>query len=411
MLNGASIKRLWESLGPVECTERLSSLLASKKVKPEDFSLRELAESFCGHEWVRRLHPRYTERFGGVPVLEAGEGVDVSAFANITGQIVYSKIHQGWEQAEPGVDALFENVPTMFEFEKIPGVGLPKGEGESIRPGQPYPETGFSEQFWETPLTTKHGEIISVTKEAIFFDRTALVTKRAGQGGERLKMNKAVRCWAVFAGVSVTIGNEAFVGNNHKWNGTAYNTYDTATNNIGINSKSSAPLVDYTSVEKSLLLFADLKDPDTNRPILIQPDTLVVMPAKAITAQRIKTTTMVRTAYPGIGGGESGAASAPGNVFMESGNPLPTLNIISSPLLYQVVQDSGVSATNAKEWWFLLQARKPFEYRENWPLTTVQAPLNSPAEFERDIVLRWKSSERGVPFSADPRYTTKMYNS
>lgn len=407
MLRGASIKRLWESLGPVECLERLQGLLASRQVRPEDFSLRELAESFCGPEWVRRLSPRYLDRFSAVSVQEAGEGVDVSAFANITGQIVYSRIHQGWDETEPAVEGLFLNVPTNFDGEKVPGIGKITSEGEAIRPGGDYPEAGYGEHYWESPSTTKHGLIVSVTKEAIFFDHTNLVTRRAGEIGSRLKMGKAAKCWGALAGVNVTIGNEVFVANNHKWNGTTYNTYSTTANAIGINSKATTPLVDYTSVETAWLLFQDLLDADTARPITITPDTIVTMPYKHMTAKRIQTATEVRTTYPGMGESSPGV---PGNVTFMGGSPLPNLNAVYSALLYQIVTASGVTATNAREWWFLIQARRGLEYRENWPLTTIQAPLNSPAEFERDIVLRWKSSERGVPWVADPRYMTKMYN-
>jgi hypothetical protein len=408
MLNGASLHRLWESLGPVECVERLGSLLQTRQVRPEDFSLRELAEAFCGHDWVRRLNPRNQDRYSHLHLKEAGEGVDVTAFGNITGQIVYSKIHQGWDEADQGVDDIFDTVPTMFDGEKVPGIGQIKGEGEAIRPGQPYPETGFSEQYFETPSTTKHGMIVSILKETIFFDRTSQVTKRAGEVGKRLKTNKNVRCWACVAGVTVPIGNESFNGNNHKWKGTTYNTYDTSANAIGINSKASTPLVDYTSVEQAWLLFQDLKDPDTNRPILIKPDVLVVMPNKYMTATRIVSATEIRTNYPDY---QASSVAAPGNVQFLSGNVLPNLKVIYSPLLYQVITDSGVSASNAKEWWFLMQAKRSFEYRENWPMTVVQSPPNSIKEFEQDIVLRWKASERGAPWVSDPRYTSKMYNS
>ena len=38
-----------------------------------------------------------------------------------------------------------------------------------------------------------------------------------------------------------------------------------------------------------------------------------------------------------------------------------------------------------------------FAYMENWPITVVQAPANSEAEFNQDIVARFKASERGIP--------------
>ena len=389
----------------MSCIERLSSALESRKLKPEDFSLRELAESFCGHDWVRKLNPRSLGKFTNLNLLEAGEGVDVTAFANITGQIMYSAIHEGWEQAGMIGDQVFKTIPTSFDGEKIPGIGQIKGEGESIRPGMPYPESGFGEQYWETPATTKQGEIVSVTKEAIFFDRTGLVLQMAGKVGERVRYRKEKKQLAVFAGITVALGDgTSFVGNNHKWNGTTYNTYATAANAIGINSKASTQLIDWTSINTAEQLFNELTDPDTGNVINIVPDTLVVMPAKLYTAKRIQTATNTRTTSPGF------ATSGVPQQF-EAGNPVTISNVLTSKLLRQLIVASGVSAANADDWWFYGQPQKAFFYMENWPFTVVQSPPNSIAEFERDIVVRWKASERGVPFSADPRYMVKMYNS
>ena len=44
-----------------------------------------------------------------------------------------------------------------------------------------------------------------------------------------------------------------------------------------------------------------------------------------------------------------------------------------------------------------------FAYMENWPITVTQARSNSEAEFNQDIVLRFKASERGVPAVMEPR--------
>src|SRR5258708_13136043 len=94
---GQNLKQLYESLGAVECVRLLEEGLQTGEFKPEDFSLREMAESFCGHDWVRRLNPKNTARYSIADVTEAGDGVDVSAFSNITGQIFYNKILSGWQ--------------------------------------------------------------------------------------------------------------------------------------------------------------------------------------------------------------------------------------------------------------------------------------------------------------------------
>lgn len=398
---GQNLKQLYESLGPQQCVALLGENLRSGEFRPEDFSLRELAESFCGHDWVARLNPRNLGRFSQMGLMEAGEGVDVTAFSNITGQIMYSKIHEGWDQVGMIGDTLFDTVKTQFDGEKIPGVGLVGKEGYDIRPGMPYPEAGFNEQYWETPSTTKQGEIVSITKEAIYYDLTSLVYKRGSGVGERARFRKEKKQLAVFAGITVTLPDgKSFNGNNHKWKGTTYNTYATGANAIGINSKSGVALVDWTDVEEAELLFAALIDPDSGNPINIIPDTLVCQPAKLHTGRRIQSATEVRV---GDGAGASTQTI--------SGNPVNIKNVLASPLLYALIQNSGVSAANAADWWFYGKPKKAFWYMENWPFTVVQSPPNSIKEFEQDIVARWKVSEKGTPYSADPRYMTKMYNS
>ena len=89
------LKHMYESLGPEPTIKRLREALRDGQLKAEDFSLRELAEATVGTEWVKRLDPRGGD---GVHLLEAGDGVDVSAFSNIAGQIVYSKILEAYTQ-------------------------------------------------------------------------------------------------------------------------------------------------------------------------------------------------------------------------------------------------------------------------------------------------------------------------
>ena len=192
MIKYRELKRRYELDGPQKTVEHLSEALREKKLRPEDFSLRDLAESLVpdGGEWVRLLDPRAG---GGVNLLESGQGVDVTAFLNIAGQVIYSKIMEAYTQEAFVVSKLVDTIPTRLDGEKIPGVTVPDGGAEAIRPGMPYPNVGFGEDYIETPSTTKHGLIVPVTREAIFFDRTNLVLSRAAEVGEVLGLNKEKR--------------------------------------------------------------------------------------------------------------------------------------------------------------------------------------------------------------------------
>ena len=68
----------------------------------------------------------------------------------------------------------------------------------------PYPNVGLSEDYIETPSTTKHGFIVPVTREAIFFDRTHLILQRAAEVGEVLGLHKEKRLIDLVIGARTT---------------------------------------------------------------------------------------------------------------------------------------------------------------------------------------------------------------
>ena len=115
------LKRRYELEGAAKRSSTCRKRSARRHLKPEDFSIRDLAEGLVpdGHEWVRLLDPRSA---GGVNVLEAGDGVDVTAFLNITGQVIYSKIMEAYTQEAFVVSKLVDTIPTRLDGEKIPGI-------------------------------------------------------------------------------------------------------------------------------------------------------------------------------------------------------------------------------------------------------------------------------------------------
>ena len=81
--------------------------------------------------------------------------------------------------------------------------------------------------------------------------------------------------------------------------------------------------------------------------------------------------------------------------------------MIASRIAYRRLVDHGVTAANAAGYWYLGNFRKAFAYMENWPITVTQSASGSEADFEQDIVVRFKASERGVPAVLNPRYVVK----
>jgi hypothetical protein len=376
------LKRRYDLDGADQTVTHLSEALREGHLKPEDFSIRDLAEALVpdGREWVRLLDPRSA---GGVSVLESNDGVDVTAFLNIAGQVIYSKIMEAYTQEAFVVSKLVDTIPTRLDGEKIPGISRVTDEIDEVGPGMPYPHLGFGEDYIETPSTTKRGFIVPVTKEAIFFDRTHLVLTRAAEVGEVLGLNKEKRL------IDLVIGTT----NNYKWKGTTYNTYQTST--PWINSLATNELVDWTNVDKAEQLFADILDPSTGEPVLVRGTTVLVMPAYRHAAHRVfSAAELTFTA--------SGSTTA-----TVAANPLTGYRVFDSRLAYRRIIAAGIAAATAKKYWFVGDFRRAFAYMENWPITVTQAPLGSEAEFNNDIVLRFKASERGAAAVINPRYVVK----
>jgi hypothetical protein len=381
-LNYRELKRRYELDGAERTVAHLSEALQEKHLAPEDFSLRDLAETLIpdGRQWVRMLDPRSS---GLIRLQEASDGVDVTAFLNVTGQVIYSKILEAYSQEAFVASKLVQTIPTRLDGERIPGISRIADRIDEIGPGMPYPHLGFGEDYIETPSTAKHGFIVPVTKEAIFFDRTHLVLNRAAEVGEILGLNKEKRLLDVLIGVT----------NNYKHNSTSFNTYYSSgpwVNHLGSNA-----LEDWTNVDAAEQLFANILDPHTNEPVLVRGTTVLVMPAYRHAAHRVFNAAEITY----TASGSSTATTA--------GNPLGNYHVEESRLAYRRIVNSGVPEADAKKWWFIGDFHKAFAYMENWPITVTQAPLNSEAEFNNDIVLRFKASERGAAAVLNPRLVVK----
>jgi hypothetical protein len=379
------LKRMYDQIGPEKTVRHLQESLETGDLKPEDFSIRELAEVTLSPDRVRQMDPRQ----GGACLLEAGDGVDVTAFSNITGQVVQAKILEAYRQEAFVLSRLVDTIPTRLDGERIPGIGRVSDEVAEVQPGMPYPSLGFAEDYIETPQTTKRGFIVPVTKEAIFFDRTHLILQRAAEVGEVLGLNKEKRLIDLLIGAT----------NNYKWKGSNYNTYSNAGTGTPPDgnwiNQTTDELVDWTDVDAAEQRFADILDPNTGEPVLIQATTVLVMPAYRHAAHRIFNAAGINY------------TPADGATTTVAANPLGNYTVVESRLAYRRIMALGYAADDAKKWWFLGDFRKALAYMENWPITVTQSPTNSEAEFNQDIVVRFKASERGAAAVINPRYVVK----
>ncbi|MGL6225250.1 MAG: hypothetical protein ACRC10_01335 [Thermoguttaceae bacterium] len=379
------LKRRYELDGAEKTVHHLSEALAKKELKSEDFSLRDLAESLVpdGHHWVRELDPRSGN---GKTLLEA-EGVDVTAFMSVTSQVVFNKIQESYTQEAFVLCNMLETIPTRFDGEKIPGMSGIESSTAEIKPGMPYPHVGFTADYVETPSTTKQGLIIPVTKEAVFFDRTNLVLSRAAEVGEVLALNKEKRICDVVLGIN----------NTYKWNGQSYNTYNNLATGPYVNLIANNPLQDWDNIALAENQFAQMTDTITKDAILVNADSVLVMPLLNQLANRLFNTASI-------------TSDTQTNTLITLQNQFARYKICSSRIAYQQLLKAGGTEVECGLTWFMGNFRKAFAYMENWPITVTQSPLGSEADFNQDILIRFKASERGTPAVINPRYVIKCTN-
>lgn len=390
MIQARELKRLHRAAQRDKNEERFfadfQEGLDSKQITLKDMSIRGIAEHFIddGYEVVSSWNPQYGGR-GAITLaaLEESGAVTSGGFTRITNQLMTTSILQSYQAEDNVFSAIIPVEPTSLNGQRVPGISNIGDEALTVSEGGAYPLAGVSEDYIETPVTTKSGLIVAVTKEALFFDQTGRLAEQCRQVGSSLAINKEKR-------IIDCIVDENRTAHRYKWKGTSYATYQSSTPYI--NLKSSNALVDWTNIDAAELVFNQLTDPYTGEPIVITPRHLVVTRQLLRTAQRIKTATTVQTITPG---------------YATSGNP-NIANWTNPAADYEIVWSAQLAARMATDTsWFLGDLTKAFRYMENWPITVVEAPVGSEAEFQNDIVQRVKASERGAASTWDPRYVVK----
>lgn len=378
--------------------EVLRESLKDGRIKKEDISLREMAQSLIGDGWETHLRT-VAQRGGESPMAfrESVDAVDSSGFSSITGQLLVDEIKDKYKLATYVTDQMFRTVKVTngnLGTHVVPYLSDVVDDPDVVQQGQKYNETQFQAQHITLAAPAKYGRICSVTFEMIFSDLTKQAIDSAGSVGKRVGL------WVEKKRLRVALG----LDNNHVWNGTSYNTYQTST--PWVNSVSDFTLDDWTDIQRLELLFSKMLDPVINEPIDIDGVQVCTVPALRYTLKRITHATETRSGDITTG---SGHQTVSGNPLEGDYSILPSKHLRRQALTY----GSGTWDTEAKADTLMLfgDFKKAFYWREVFPMQTVQAPPMNPAEFEQDIVLRVKANVFGVAGVWDPRYVIRAYNS
>jgi hypothetical protein len=379
------LKHLCESKGTRETCQLLADGVKGGHINPDAFSLREAALEFMGREWVDGLHPkrwrnRLTEASGAV--------VAYSQFSNITGQIAFSTIMQGYDLPEFVFSKVVPTKSTdILDTEKIPGIAEIGDEFTTVEEDDEYPFVGTSEDWIEVAAKTKRGAIVKVTKEAILGDRTGLLLERCRRLGQWLGLNREKRI--IDAVIDENGGATSIVNRGHRyhWKGTSYATFQAST--PWVNIKTSNGLVDWTDIDNAWLLLTQMTDPYTGEPIWNEPTHLIVTPQNYHVASHVLRATQVRRDTNNSAGTLDTTTVGP--------SPIAGSNwtILSSALL-------AARAGTDTDWWFGNPAAA-VNYYSIWDMETEELGTDSAEAFRRDVMMQFKASEMGAAAVVQPR--------
>ena len=384
-----NLRRLYEAAQRDGQPERfeadLQEALANRQLRFSDFSIRGLFENFVpnGREIVDSYNPRNA---GSMNLQETANVVASSQFSKISGQLLYTTVMEAYQDEAFVFTPLVRTIPTQFNGERIPGISNLGDEALVVDEAQPYPRAGVSQTYVDTPTTTKRGLIVEVTKEALFFDRTGVLEERCRRVGQSLGLSKEKR-------IIDAVVDENVTDHRYNYRGNVIQTYgDNSGTHNWDNLAATNGLVDWTDVDAAEQLLAAITDPETGEPIILTPRHIVVTRQLLYTARRVVNATEITVTTPGY-------ATSGTPTDTKVANPVQNYAIVSSQLL------AARMATDTS--WFLGDLQRAFAYMENWPLTVVQAPANSEAEFNLDVVMRFKASERGAAATLEPRAMVK----
>lgn len=372
------------------------------RMKPTEFSLRDLAEGIIGEKWSEAMRPDILRRAElheqQRPIMEAGTGMvgasqfaDINAFTAVVSGLLEISVLEQFRAPDFIADKLMPTQNTkMFAGRKVIGVTRIGDKAEQRQPGMPTARVQIGERWITMPQTVENALSCEVSQEAVYLDLTGEILEQAQNVGYWLGYRKEIRCIDAKLGIT----------NTYSYKGTTYNTYLTSgyfTNDIPGNE-----LVHWDSVQNALVAFRNMIDPETNTRVQIRPNRVLVNLEKLVTARAIMGDLAAGVEYRDA----PGNPISPQNVRAFLSPYKGDFEILTSPLVFQRMTDASglnLSASNAGKYWYMWEEGKDMTYEQNWPIRVQQAAPNQLDMIDRGVVLYVKADERGTPMVREPR--------
>lgn len=348
---GTAMRDLVESKGVLGAVMVVRETLKSKKLVPEDYSLREIWEA-CE------------------PGRSVEEAVSSDAFPKITGELINAKVIGAYDATEMLGDQLCTTMPSRLKIDTIAGFTDAEAP-KKIPEGHEYDDSTVTEKY-VTIHNDKFGRKISITEEMLFFDQTGQILVRAARIGQKAAQYKER---------SILRGVQDLDSNVHRPSGVATALYSTGNKNLNATNPLSEGGLE---VSRSALI--NTKDDsehitDNDFILISQADVVCLTPTTLdVEAWQLANSTLTP---------ESAENAA--NFFKNRFKPL------SSPYL-----DQANTTT-----WYYGDFKQQFMWTEVWPLTVITAPINHPDAFNRDVKSVHKVRAYGGIGSVDYKYVQK----
>lgn len=381
-----------------EASDKIVNLMKEGKIKNP--SILDIASATLGKEGMRAFRDAPAEECF-TSAKESINPVNLTAFTNITGQLVFQGVVESYKSPEFIGDQLMDQEISREDNTQEVGLALMEDDALEVKEGEQYPHAKFGEDYIAVPRSKKRGLACGVTREMVFFDRTGKVMEMAREVGLRLGTNREKRQLSVVLGI-----NNSFVRK-----GVARNTYvATGTGDPRVNKVGSLDFVDWNTLDTAMQVFNDMNDDRAiAEPISVMPTTLLVTPSKQHTVNRVLNATALRT------------GSVAGNTQTYGDNPVKNVyNVLTSQWITKLLTTSvaatdsttaytGLALADAKKYWHLGDFKRTFRYRTLFPLN-VRAAMHDVDEFERDVVAQFRADERGVAYVRAPWYSAQFYD-
>jgi hypothetical protein len=391
-----SLASLIESLGPEGFYHRVCGLLNEGKLSSDDFSYHELADACGVLPRLRQMNElRQPITNASLALAESNPGVGTNLFQVVTGELIGRQVIAGYEEDSGFIgDRLVTILPSRLRSQKIAGFKALAGPTE-VPEGHPYEESSFEEKY-VTTIETKQGRVLSINEELITFDQTGEINRRARALGYYLRQERERTIIRAVTDADAAAGQ--FVYRPNGTGETLYNANGSNRNWVGAGNTTSSgfnaavPLVDWTDIEEVLHYRAtevvDDRIDGTPRPMVAPVRQILVPENLRGTASSIVNSTEVTLIN--------------GDHRTQVANPVKGLvEVLSSPF----IDEQGGQAAND---WYLGDFARQFVWTEIWPIQTFLQRGDSPAAFERDVVMRVKVRYYGGLSAVDTAFVTKV---